>query len=89
MNPHLQSAIDALQRKDLIKATVEVNQAIAEAPDCAEAYILRGQLSHAIGDKKGAAQDMARALELRPDLLEGLNGQFTSSGTDTQSHRKP
>ena len=78
MNTHLQSALDAIQRKDLITATVEVNRAISSDPDCAEAYILRGQLSHAVGDKKSAAQDMARALKLRPDLLSRLNGQFQS-----------
>ena len=85
MNTHLQSAINALQQSDLITATVEVNRAIGEVPDCAEAYILRGQLSHAVGDKKGAAQDMARALELRPDLMNQLNGQFSNQKTDSPS----
>jgi len=76
MNPHLQTTIEALKRGDLITATVEVNRAIAAAPDCAEAYILRGQISNAVGDKKGAASDMARALELRPDLMGQLSGEF-------------
>jgi Tfp pilus assembly protein PilF len=78
MNPHLQSAIDALNRKDLITATVEVNRAVSEEPENPEAYILRGQISLAIGDKRGAADDMKRALELRPDLLSRFNGEFTN-----------
>lgn len=85
MNPHLQSAITALRQGDLITATVEVNRAIQEVPDSAEAYILRGQLSIAVGDKKGAAQDMARALELRPDLMNQLNGQFSNQKADAAS----
>ena len=76
MNSHLQSAIAALEQKDLITATVEVNRAVSEEPENAEAYILRGQLSLAVGDKRGAAEDMARALELRPDLLSRINGEF-------------
>ncbi|MBR2153100.1 MAG: hypothetical protein IJ901_00565 [Bacteroidaceae bacterium] len=76
MNSHLQSAIAALKQKDLITATVEVNRAVSEEPENAEAYILRGQLSLAVGDKRGAAEDMARALELRPDLLSRINGEF-------------
>ena len=76
MNSHLQSAIAALKQKDLITATVEANRAVSEEPENAEAYILRGQLSLAVGDKRGAAEDMARALELRPDLLSRINGEF-------------
>ena len=75
-NSHLQAAIEAVQRKDMITATVEATKAIQEDPDCYEAYIIRGQISMAFGDKRGAAEDMKRALEIRPDLQEQLNGQF-------------
>ena len=75
-NSHLQAAIEAVQRKDMITATVEATKAIQEDPDCYEAYIIRGQISMVFGDKRGAAEDMKRALEIRPDLQEQLNGQF-------------
>ena len=75
-NTHLQAAIEAVQRKDMITATVEATKAIQEDPDCYEAYIIRGQISMAFGDKRGAAEDMKRALEIRPDLQEQLNGQY-------------
>ncbi|MBQ9363658.1 MAG: hypothetical protein IJT97_09630 [Bacteroidaceae bacterium] len=76
MSPHLQSALTALNQHDLITATVEVNRAVSEEPENPEAYILRGQISLAIGDKKGAAEDMKRALELRPELLSSFSGEY-------------
>ncbi|MBQ8937713.1 MAG: hypothetical protein IJV06_06620 [Bacteroidaceae bacterium] len=78
MNTILQPTIDALQQKDLIRATIEVNRAIQAQPDCAEAYALRGQISLAIGDKRGAAEDMKRAIELKPELLAQYTGEFQS-----------
>ncbi len=75
-NTHLQAAIEALQHKDMITATVEATKAIQDDPQCYEAFIIRGQISMAYGDKRGAAEDMRRALELKPDLQEQLNGQF-------------
>ena len=75
-NTHLQAAIAAMQRNDMITATVEATKAIQSDPQCYEAYIIRGQISIAYGDKRGAAEDMKRALELRPDLQEQLSGQF-------------
>lgn len=78
MSTHLQSAIEAIKNKNLITAVVEANRAVEENPEDPEAYILRGQISMAVGDKKGAAADMARALELRPELLQQLNGDFKS-----------
>ncbi len=75
-NPHLQAAIQAVQNKDMLTAAVEATKAIETNPDCYEAYIIRGQISMAFGDKRGAADDMRRALEIKPDLQEQLNGQF-------------
>lgn len=75
-NIHLQAAIAAVQRKDMITATIEATKAIEDDSQCYEAYIIRGQISMAYGDKRGAAEDMQRALELRPDLQEQLSGQF-------------
>ncbi|MBQ9666493.1 MAG: tetratricopeptide repeat protein [Bacteroidaceae bacterium] len=45
----------------------------------AELYQLRGSLRMNRGDKKGALDDMRKALDLNPQLLEQLNGEFKST----------
>lgn len=44
--------------------------------DDAEIYQLRGALRMNRNDKVGAISDMRKALDLNPQLLEQLNGQF-------------
>ena len=44
--------------------------------DDAEIYKLRGTLRMNHGDKKGALDDMRRALDLNPQLLEQMSGKF-------------
>lgn len=46
--------------------------------DDAEIYQLRGALRMNRGDKTGALDDMRKALDLNPDLLTHLNGEFLS-----------
>lgn len=46
--------------------------------DDAEVYQLRGTLRMNQGDKIGALSDMRKALDLNPDLLQKLSGQFQS-----------
>lgn len=46
--------------------------------DDAEVYQLRGTLRMNQGDKIGALSDMRHALDLNPDLLQKLSGQFQS-----------
>ena len=78
MNEYFEKAIEAFKEKDLITATVQATKAIEQDNTCYEAYLLRGQISMAFGDKKGATEDMKRALELKPELLEKLNGTFNN-----------
>ena len=42
----------------------------------AEVYQLRGTLRMEQGDKIGALSDMRKALDLNPELLQKLNGEF-------------
>ena len=42
----------------------------------AEVYQLRGKLRMEQGDKIGALSDMRKALDLNPELLQKLNGEF-------------
>ena len=73
---HLESAKEAIKNKDLITATVETTAAINEDGQCAEAYIIRAQLSLMFGDRDGAAKDFEKAAELNPSLLDSINGEY-------------
>lgn len=75
-NIHLDLAKEAIKKQDLITATVEATAAINEDAQCAEAYIIRAQLSIMFGDREGAANDFAKAAELNPNLLDGLSGEY-------------
>ncbi|MBP5376205.1 MAG: hypothetical protein J6Y38_07740 [Bacteroidaceae bacterium] len=46
--------------------------------DDAEVYQLRGTLRMNRGNKTGAFDDMRKALDLNPDLLTHLSGEFQS-----------
>ena len=46
--------------------------------DDAEVFQLRGTLRMNQGDKTGALSDMRHALDLNPDLLHQLSGEFKS-----------
>lgn len=76
---HLTLAKQAIAAKDIITASVEATKAIAENPDAFEAYIIRSQISMAFGDKTGAAEDMRKAVELNPELLNMVNGEFKNT----------
>jgi tetratricopeptide (TPR) repeat protein len=47
--------------------------------DDAEIYQLRGTLRMNQGDKTGALADMRKALDLNPQLLQQLSGEFKST----------
>lgn len=73
---HLELAKEAVKNNDVLTASVEATKAIEENPDNYEAYVLRGQICMAFGDKKGAAEDLQRAIEINPDLLSLINGEY-------------
>lgn len=73
---HLESAKQAIKERDLITATIETTRAIEEDPQCCEAYVLRSQISMMFGDKDGAASDMQRAIEINPELLNQVSGEY-------------
>ena len=75
---HLELAKQAIKAGDVLTASVEATKAIEADPQDYEAYVLRGQISMAFGDKTGAAEDLKRAVELNPELLNQLNGEFRS-----------
>ena len=55
---------------------VEVN------PFCIEAFRERGQLKFNAGDKAGAEQDMQTVLELDPQQLADVSGEYSAEGIE-------
>ena len=57
--------------------TIEVlSLAIERNPFLTDAYRLRGAARLRMGDKEGAADDAKKVLELNPEEMEGINGEF-------------
>lgn len=73
---HLELAKQAIKAGDALTASIEATKAIETEPDNYEAYVIRGQISMFFGDKAGAADDLKRAVELNPDLLQQMSGEF-------------
>lgn len=62
--------------KAIFMAGIEtLTQAIAESPT-ATLYKERGRLRMLTGDRQGAMDDIRKAAELDPSMLEQLNGKF-------------
>lgn len=58
------------------------NKVIEANPFSIEAYQERGQLRYALGDKAGAEEDMQKVLELNPNALADVNGDFSAEGIE-------
>lgn len=59
----------------LIKA---MDEEIAANGENANILKERGRLKMACGDKNGAMQDLKRALELDPSLIDSISGDFSN-----------
>ena len=66
------------QSKRWEEALALYDNAIEQMPDFAEAYMARGAVKHHVGNQLGAADDLRKALELKPELTESLQGSATS-----------
>ena len=51
-------------------------------PFCIDAFRERGQLRFDAGDKKGAEADMQKVLELDPNQLADVNGEYSAEGIE-------
>ena len=67
------NASEAISMYDKV---VEVN------PFCIEAFRERGQLKFDVGDKAGAEQDMQTVLELDPQQLADVSGEYSAEGIE-------
>ncbi len=56
-------------------------------PFQADAFRERGKLSFDKGDKQAAEEDMRKYLELRPEEMEGVNGQYEAEGVEEMMKR--
>jgi tetratricopeptide (TPR) repeat protein len=74
-----QRAVVLCQMQQFEEAMTDLNTIIDTLhADDAEVYQLRGTLRMQQGDKKGAIDDMRKALDLNPELLQQLSGEFKS-----------
>ena len=72
----IQEAKRLLEQGNRVGAIAMLSQAIALNDDAVDAYFLRGELLLAMGDKKGAEQDMRRVLELDPERVAHITGDY-------------
>lgn len=68
------------------KALALYDEAVAEMPDFAEAFKQRGGVKLRLKDTAGAADDLKRALELRPELGEAFDGEFSNLENRMNDH---
>ena len=71
-----QEAKRLLEQDNRVGAIALLTQAIALRDDYTDAYFLRGELLLAMGDKQGAEQDMRRVLELDPQRVAHITGDY-------------
>ena len=69
---------------EAIKLYDQVNDA---NPFQLDAYRERGRIRFERGDKQGAEEDMQKVLELNPDELNGVNGDYQAEGIEQQVRR--
>lgn len=63
--------------EELLKVAIDaISESLRNEPQNALLFKERGRLRMMIGDQVGAMDDIKRAAELDPTLLEGLSGEF-------------
>ena len=72
-----QRALTLCQMQQYDEAMADLNTLIGTLhTEDAEVFQLRGTLRMNKGDKTGALDDMRKALDLNPELLQQLSGEF-------------
>jgi len=82
-NPFCREAFIALEQlfettTQWDKALALCDEAVAAMPDFAEIYKLRSGVKHHLNDEAGATDDLKRSLELKPELAENSDGEFSN-----------
>lgn len=63
---------------DIYNKVIEIN------PFCTDAFRERGAIKYEKGDTRGAQADMQTVLELEPDKVTDINGNFSAEGIEQQ-----
>lgn len=66
------------QTKQWDKALALYDEVIELLPDFAEAYKARGAVRYHLKDEAGAADDLKKALELKPEVVQEVDGEYTN-----------
>lgn len=64
------------EQGNVVGAVALLSKAIALDGNYVDAYLMRGRLLFAMGDKSGAVADMQTVLELDPNRLAAITGKF-------------
>jgi tetratricopeptide (TPR) repeat protein len=64
------------------EAVTEYGRVIDVNPFCIEAFKERGQLYYDLGDTKNAEDDVQKVLELNPDQLKDVSGDYSAEGIE-------
>ena len=68
------------EQGNVVGAIALLTKAIALDGNYVDAYLLRGRLLLAMGDKAGAAADIQTVLKLDPNRLSAITGKFDNQG---------
>jgi tetratricopeptide (TPR) repeat protein len=60
------------------------NKVVDANPFCISAFKERGEIKMEQGDKEGAAEDMAKVLELDPKTVADVSGEYSAEGVEQQ-----
>ncbi len=83
-----EQAVKALENQDMVGALAWLTQAITLSEDYADALLLRGRLLRMMGDSKGAEADLRRLLQIKPDMLNDLTGNYVADGKEEGPRKK-
>ena len=67
-----------LVKQEFDKAIAVYDEAIEMNANFAQAYHERGRVKLAMGDKKGSMEDMKRAIELAPENVANISGEYNN-----------
>lgn len=73
---------------NLVVAVALLTQQLVKNPDDADALELRGRLLMQMGDRKGAEADAGRLMQIDPQRMERISGDFTAKGVEEVPQRK-
>ena len=80
-NPILEAKA-SIGQGDLINAIVTLTKAIALNPFSTDAFKERGQVKYEKGDMNGAKEDMQKVLEIDPDKVAAITGEYSAEGIE-------